>query len=101
MVAEKPSLAKSLADILSHKTSRSRRTSCSACSMHEYDGKLPLPSGGAVPAKFKMTSVCGHVMSLDFQPKYNNWDATDPVIIRQLEWLLCQRLRWTCIVLLL
>lgn len=26
-----------------------------------------------------MTSVCGHVMSLDFNGKYNNWDKVDPV----------------------
>lgn len=28
---------------------------------------------------FKMTSVCGHVMTLDFPTKYNNWDKVDPV----------------------
>ena len=26
-----------------------------------------------------MTSVCGHVMSLDFQPQYNKWEQIDPV----------------------
>jgi len=26
-----------------------------------------------------MTSVCGHVMTLDFVGKYNNWDRVDPV----------------------
>lgn len=25
-----------------------------------------------------MTSVCGHVMSLDFPGKFNNWDRIDP-----------------------
>ena len=27
---------------------------------------------------FRQTSVCGHVMSLDFPAKYNNWDKVDP-----------------------
>lgn len=26
-----------------------------------------------------MTSVCGHVFSLDFPAKYNNWDKVEPV----------------------
>jgi len=26
-----------------------------------------------------MTSVCGHVMNLDFIGKYNSWDRVDPV----------------------
>ena len=25
-----------------------------------------------------MTSVCGHVFSLDFPAKFNNWDRVDP-----------------------
>lgn len=25
-----------------------------------------------------MTSVCGHVMGIDFMGKYNNWDVVDP-----------------------
>lgn len=80
MVAEKPSLAKSVAEILSHRTCSRRKSSCSACDVYEFDGKLPLLQGRTpVPARFKMTSVCGHVMSLDFLPKYNNWEATDPV----------------------
>ena len=24
--------------------------------------------------RYKMTSVCGHVMSIDFPGKFNNWD---------------------------
>lgn len=28
--------------------------------------------GGA--AAFKMTSVCGHLLSIDFPPAYNSWD---------------------------
>jgi DNA topoisomerase-3 len=27
---------------------------------------------------FKFTSVCGHLTSVDFPPKFNNWDKVDP-----------------------
>lgn len=75
MVAEKPSLALSLAKILSNNNGlSSRKASNGACSVHEWNGKF---QGQHV--FFKMTSVCGHVMSCDFPPKYNNWDKVDPV----------------------
>jgi hypothetical protein len=41
--------------------------------VHEWDGKF---HGRA--AHFKMTSVIGHVLSVDFPPKYQNWETTDP-----------------------
>jgi len=34
---------------------------------------------------FKVTSVCGHVFSIDFEPKYNNWDTTDPAELFEAE----------------
>ena len=77
MVAEKPSLARSLAEIISHKECRRRKSMCSACDVYEFEGSFPQAGGGA--HCFKMTSVCGHVMSLDFLPKYNKWDEIDPV----------------------
>uniref|UniRef100_A0A8C7F042 DNA topoisomerase n=1 Tax=Oncorhynchus kisutch TaxID=8019 RepID=A0A8C7F042_ONCKI len=73
MVAEKPSLAQSIAKILSKGNCSSRKGLNGACSVHEYMGTF---SGQSV--RFKMTSVCGHVMSLDFIGKYNNWDKVDP-----------------------
>lgn len=74
MVAEKPSLAQSLAKILSNGSSSFRKGSNGACSIHEWDGRF---QGGNV--LFRMTSVCGHVMTCDFPPRYNNWDKVDPV----------------------
>jgi DNA topoisomerase III len=47
----------------------------SACSIHEWNMNF---RGENV--HFMMTSVCGHVMSLDFVGKFNNWDRVDPVI---------------------
>ena len=76
MVAEKPSLAQSLAKILSDGQMSSRKGSNGACSVHEYTGHFP---GTGETCRFKFTSVCGHVMTLDFLGKYNNWDKVDPV----------------------
>lgn len=45
-----------------------------ACSVHEWYGTFQ-----NVSCMFKMTSVCGHVMGVDFISKYNNWDRVDPV----------------------
>ncbi|CAH1962023.1 unnamed protein product [Acanthoscelides obtectus] len=74
MVAEKPSLAASLASILSNGKNTSRKGFNGACSVHEWNGMF-----GNSPARFKMTSVCGHVFGVDFTSKYNNWDRVDPV----------------------
>lgn len=74
MVAEKPSLAESLAKILSNGRYRSRKGVSGACSIHEYKGTFQRDHN----ASFKFTSVCGHVTSVDFPPKYNNWDKVDP-----------------------
>ena len=76
MVAEKPSLAQSLAKILSNGQMSSRKGTNGACSIHEYTSRFA-PTGET--CRFKFTSVCGHVMSLDFSGKYNNWDRVDPV----------------------
>ncbi|GFN93892.1 DNA topoisomerase [Plakobranchus ocellatus] len=74
MVAEKPSLAQSLAKILSNGSMTSRKGMNGACSVHDYTGRF---NGEQV--HFKMTSVCGHVMGVDFPGRYNNWDKVDPV----------------------
>ena len=82
MVAEKPSLAHSIAKFLSNGKLTSRKGLNGACSVHEYNGTF---QGATV--KFKMTSVCGHVMALDFHHKYNNWDAVNPVELFQAQTL--------------
>ncbi|CAG2061830.1 unnamed protein product [Timema podura] len=48
-----------------------------SCSVHEWKGLFQNET-----VNFKMTSVCGHVMSLDFIGKYNNWDRVDPVKLK-------------------
>lgn len=74
MVAEKPSLAESLAKILSGGRQRTRKGASGACSVHEFRGTF----NGLSNVLFKFTSVCGHVMSTNFTGKYNNWDAVEP-----------------------
>jgi len=76
MVAEKPSLAQSISKFLSNGQMASRKGFNNACSVHEWSGRFQ-----NMNCKFKMTSVCGHVNSLDFTSKYNNWDKVDPVTI--------------------
>lgn len=71
MVAEKPSLALSIAQFLSNGQMYSRRA---ALEVHEFSGNF---KGQA--ANFKMTSVIGHVYNLDFPPAYNSWDRVDPL----------------------
>ncbi|THD19775.1 DNA topoisomerase [Fasciola hepatica] len=73
MVAEKPSLAESIAKLLARGHVASRRGFNGACSIHEWSGTF---MGDQV--RFKMTSVCGHVMTSDFDGRYNNWDRVDP-----------------------
>ncbi|CAI9157407.1 unnamed protein product [Rangifer tarandus platyrhynchus] len=73
MVAEKPSLAQSIARILSRGSMSSRKGLNGTCSVYEYPGTF-----AGQPVRFKMTSVCGHVMTLDFLGKYNKWDKVDP-----------------------
>lgn len=45
-----------------------------ALDVHEWHGVFR-----GEPAAFKMTSVIGHVYSLDFPPAYNSWDRVDPL----------------------
>eukprot|EP00210_Caulerpa_lentillifera_P003718 g3551.t1 len=71
MVAEKPSLAKSIASLLSNKNSRTTKRNLE---VHEYNGRFLTHSD----VQFKVTSVIGHVMSMDFPPQYQNWEKTDP-----------------------
>jgi len=76
MVAEKPSLAQSIADLLSNGRCQTRRSVSKACPVHEYSGTFL-----GFPAFFKMTCVVGHVYSTDFAPRYQNWGNTDELTL--------------------
>lgn len=74
MIAEKPSLAQSLANILSNGKYKSRKAFNNSCSVHEYKSVFR----GQKDVFFKFSSVCGHVFSTNFMGKYNNWDKVEP-----------------------
>ncbi|XP_008792952.1 DNA topoisomerase 3-beta isoform X1 [Phoenix dactylifera] len=75
MVAEKPSIALSVASALSGGRMSTRRGSTD---VHEFDGMFR-----GLHAHFKVTSVIGHVFSVDFPPTYQNWEVTDPMDLFQ------------------
>jgi len=77
MVAEKPSIAQTLADALCTKGHVTTRVGISpACKVHEYEGDFY-----GQKAWFKVTSCAGHVYSIDFPPEYNVWDRVAPVTL--------------------
>ncbi|XP_037933169.1 DNA topoisomerase 3-beta [Teleopsis dalmanni] len=74
MIAEKPTLASSLANILSNGRSLTKKGISNSCQTHEWTGSFRSERS----VLFRMTSVCGHVMQCDFVGKYNYWDKVDP-----------------------
>ena len=66
-VAEKPSLAAAIAGFLSDGQHVTRKGG--ATDVHELQRRFH-----GRPAKFKVTSVKGHVFNLDFEQAYNSWD---------------------------
>lgn len=66
MVAEKPSIAKAIADALSNHGAHSGGHS--RIPVHEFSGSF---QGQA--AQFIVTAVTGHVYSTDFPAEYRSW----------------------------
>eukprot|EP01039_Chlorochromonas_danica_P016157 gene16157-19084_t len=75
MVAEKPSICTSVAEALFRSNHHAGKPESRNRSppVYEFDGHF---QGRA--AKFRITSVTGHLFSLDFPSKYQNWDQVDP-----------------------
>ncbi|KAL7068520.1 DNA topoisomerase family protein [Cryptosporidium serpentis] len=71
MVAEKPSIAETVAKVLSNGNLNTRQCKTP---VHEYTAHFQHKR-----AFFKVTSVSGHVFETDFPSKYSNWESTDPV----------------------
>eukprot|EP01083_Nonionella_stella_P051843 137672_1 len=74
-VAEKPSVAKTITQILSGGNSR-RRNGLSRFN-HIFDFDYQLPGGSTW--SMVVTSVTGHMMNLEFDERYRKWSSCDPV----------------------
>ncbi|KAJ1671889.1 DNA topoisomerase [Spiromyces aspiralis] len=72
-VAEKPSQARTLAQLLSRNQFRQRRGLNKYCNNFDFEYRL---KGNLVPVT--MTSVLGHVMEHDFDAEYRKWSVCDP-----------------------
>ncbi|KAL4461084.1 hypothetical protein ABPG72_006463 [Tetrahymena utriculariae] len=70
MVAEKPSIARTIAQALSQQVHTSRRNSHEVHYFPSYFFQMP--------CMIKVTSVVGHLFSTDFTPEYNGNDV-DPI----------------------
>jgi DNA topoisomerase-3 len=80
MVAEKPSIAEAIAKSLApggafafHKTGKTP--------VLEFQAAFPNPPFRGERCTFRVTSVTGHVFSLDFHQEFQNWDKTDPATL--------------------
>ncbi|EFJ13984.1 hypothetical protein SELMODRAFT_121488 [Selaginella moellendorffii] len=77
-VAEKPSAAKEIAQILSHGDCRS----LSGHSVYNRIFHFNYMIGGQ-PCRMVMTSVSGHLMELDFEEQFRKWYYCDPADLFQ------------------
>jgi len=73
MVAEKPSIAKSISEALSNNRYKSRKGVSKFCPVNEFSGAI-----FGYNAWFRVTSVAGHVYSTDFPREYQDWKKHDP-----------------------
>lgn len=72
MVAEKPSICTAIAKALSNDHMETRGRSPP---IHEFSSSFLRHDS----VRYKVTSVTGHVFSMDFPKSYQNWDSCDPV----------------------
>ena len=73
MIAEKPSIARAISEVLSNGKYKNHKTSRGKCLL-SFDGYFQ-----GIKARFTVSAVAGHVYTSDFLREHNNWDAIDPV----------------------
>ena len=77
-VAEKPSVAKSVAGILSRGSFRTREGRSRYNKIFEFDYAI-----NGQPCRMMMTSVIGHLMELEFADRFRKWHSCDPADLYQ------------------
>ena len=85
-VAEKPSIAQALANALCGKGNKRAEQRHGTTPVHEFTS-VPFQVPGtssSVRCRHRVTSVVGHVFSVDFPPQYQNWDSTNPAVTSHL-----------------
>lgn len=75
-VAEKPSAADAISQILSYGNRRRRQGVSKFNCVWDFDYKN---------VQMSFTSVSGHLMEMDFDEKYRNWHSIDPVVLFDAE----------------
>jgi DNA topoisomerase IA len=86
MIAEKPSIALSIAKALGGAKFTQRKGRSPICPVYQYRGKMM----GHSNVLFKVTSVAGHVYSRDFPKQYADWQRTDPLDLFDAETVLVE-----------
>ncbi|XP_037957213.1 DNA topoisomerase 3-beta-like [Teleopsis dalmanni] len=76
MVAEKPKAALAVAKVLSNNKCKRIRGANKPSKVYEWNGTF-LSSKRTV--RYRMTSVFGHIMTLNFTPNFRNRKAVDPI----------------------
>ena len=73
MIAEKPSIARAISEVLSGNKFKNHRMGRGKCLL-TFDGFFQ-----GAKARFTVSAVAGHVYTSDFLKQHNKWDAIDPV----------------------
>ena len=78
-IAEKPSIAQAIANGLCRdNNSKTKSSRGKSLPVHEFKNP-PFPKAPhASECKHRVTSVAGHVFSVDFPQQFQSWDAVDP-----------------------
>jgi DNA topoisomerase-3 len=74
MVAEKPSIARTIAESIAPHRFSEHKGKTGSFPVYEFESTFFNQQ-----AHFKVTSVCGHMYSTDFPDELNNWDRVDPL----------------------